>query len=132
MARINVPKNTDQLIQLAKDIVARHTTDGAASPLGGLDMADMNTKTNTADTENKKAGQSRRDAEKATQNRDIALGSGAGGAVKGTVEYYVKSVRDVLLGLNKGNEQRLGDWGFDVDTSARSSGPTPPPTSPNS
>jgi len=28
--------------------------------------------------------------------------------------------------LNKGNEQKLGDWGFKVDTSARSSGEPPP------
>lgn len=125
MARINIPKNADQLIQLAKNIVAKHTTDGVVSPLGGLDMADMNTKTSTADTENKSAAQCRRDAEKATQNRDNALGSGAGGPVKGTVEHYVKSARDVLLGLNKGNEQRLGDWGFDVDTSVRAGNPAP-------
>ena len=128
MARINVPKNADQMIQLAKSIGAKHTADGAASPLGGIDMADMNAKTTTADTENKKAVQSHRDGEKATQNRDIALGAGDSGPVKGTVEHYVKSVRDVLLGLNKGNEQKLGDWGFDVDTSAR---PGPAPTPPN-
>jgi hypothetical protein len=38
----------------------------------------------------------------------------------------VKSARDILMALYKGSEQKLGDWGFDVDTSTRSSGPTPP------
>jgi len=28
--------------------------------------------------------------------------------------------------LNKGNEQKLGGWGFEVDTSVRSSGEPPP------
>ena len=130
MARINVPKNPDQLIQLAKSIVAKHTNDGAASPLGGLEMADMAVKTNTADTENKNAARFRRDGETATQNRDIALGSGPSGPVKGTVEHFVKSTRDVLLGLNKGNEQRLGDWGFGVDTSVRPGSTPPPPPNP--
>ncbi len=130
MARINIPKNPDQLIQLAKSIVTKHSNDGAASPLGGLNMTDMVTKTTTADGENNTAARCRRDGETATQNRDIALGSGPSGPVKGTVEYYVKSVRDILLGLHKGNEQRLGDWGFDVDTSARP-GSTPPPPPPN-
>jgi len=43
--------------------------------------------------------------------------------------YCVKACRDVLSGVYKGNEQKLGDWGFDVDTSARP-GPTPPPPNP--
>jgi hypothetical protein len=45
------------------------------------------------------------------------------GLGKGTVEHFVKSVRDVLLGLNKGHEQPHGGWGFDVDASARPAGP---------
>ena len=45
------------------------------------------------------------------------------------VEFNVKSARDILMALNKGNEQQLGDWGFDVDTSARAAGS--PPTTPS-
>ncbi|MFM8469130.1 MAG: hypothetical protein ACKODH_04050 [Limisphaerales bacterium] len=44
----------------------------------------------------------------------------------------VTAARDVLLGLNKGNEQALGVWGFTVDTSPPVKKPeknTPPPTS---
>lgn len=125
MARINIPRNPDELIALAKSITDKHTADGAGSPLAGLEMADMVTKTTTADTENKTATKLYRDAEKATQNRDNALGSE--NPVKGTVNHYVRSVRDVLAGLYKGNEQKLGDWGFEVDSSARGgSTPTPP------
>ena len=123
--RVNIPTNPEQLIKLAQQIKDKHAADGATSPLAGLNMADMSTKTTTADTENKQAAKSRRDAEKSTQNRDLALGVGAGTA--GTVDAYVRSARDILLGINKGNEQKLGDWGFEVDTSAR---PAPKPPTP--
>jgi len=39
-----------------------------------------------------------------------------------------RAARDVLLGLHKGNEQKLGDWGFEVDTSARPASKTTPPS----
>ncbi|MEI9960300.1 MAG: hypothetical protein WDM76_03965 [Limisphaerales bacterium] len=122
--RINIPTNPDQLIRLAKNITNKHTADGTSSPLTGLDMADFAAKTVTADTENVKSAQLRRDAEAATQKRDNALG--ADGTTPGTVAAYVRSVRDMLAGLKKGNEQQLGDWGFDVDASPRSGGATPP------
>lgn len=108
MVRVNVPKNPDQLIQLAQSILTKHAADGAASALAGLDMADLNAKTATADTQNKATAKLYRDAETATQNRDLALGTD--GVIKGTVGYYVRSARDVLLGIHKGNEQKLGDW----------------------
>jgi len=66
-----------------------------------------------------------RDAETATQNRDLALGTND--PVKGTVLNYVRSVRDILSGIYKGNEQKLGDWGFDVVEQSAKSGATPAP-----
>lgn len=113
MARVIIPKNPDKLIELANDIVAKHTADGAASPLSNLNMADMTTKTAVADTQNQASGKAYRDAELATENRDLALG--ADRSTQGTVNYYVAAVRDMLLGMYKGNEQKLGDWGFTVD-----------------
>ena len=110
---------------MAKGILAKHTADGATSPLAGLDVADFTAKVSSADTENQSATKLRRDAEKATQNRDLALGGDS--APKGSVAFYVRSARDILLGLNKGSEQRLGDWSFEVDASAQSARKTPPP-----
>ncbi len=127
--RINIPKNPEQVIQLAQRVLAKHTADGTVSPLSGLDMADMTAKTAAADTQNQSAAKLRRDAEAATQNRDLALGTD--NAARGTVAHYVRSVRDMLLGLHKGNEQRLGDWGFEVDTSARSGEEKPAPPGPS-
>jgi len=126
MARVNVPTNPDDLIALAQAIVTKHKADGAGSPLAALNMTEMDTKTIAADTQNKSAAQLYRDAEKATQDRDLALGSG--NPVKGSVLNYVRSVRDILSGINKGNEQALGDWGFEVDQStAPASKKTTPP-----
>jgi hypothetical protein len=44
---------------------------------------------------------------------------GSDASTAGTVAYFVRSARDILLGLNKGNEQKLGDWSFEVDQSAQ-------------
>lgn len=115
MARIDVPKNPDELIALAKGILAKHTADGANSPLAGLNMADFTAKTTAADTKNQLAAKLYRDAEAATADRKLA--SGEDNPQSGTVTQYVRSVRDILMGLNKGNEQKLGDWHFTVDTS---------------
>jgi hypothetical protein len=43
----------------------------------------------------------------------------------GTVRFTVAAARDLLLSLNKGTEQKLGDWGFDVIASAAKTGEKP-------
>jgi hypothetical protein len=125
MARVIIPKNPDDLIALAKSIGAKHTADSAGSPLASLNMADFTGKTANADAQNELSAKLYRDAETATQNRDLALGENR--RAQGTVNYYVAAVRDVLLGLYKGNEQKLGDWGFEVDQSAAGGGSKPAP-----
>ena len=127
MARVNIPSNVEKLILLSQAILAKHVALGAASPLSGLKITDWTANTATADTQNKKAVQLRRDAETATQNRDNAISDNTDPL---GVEFNVKSARDILMALYKGSEQKLGDWGFDVDTSARPSGPPPPTTPP--
>ena len=122
--RVIIPKNPDDLIKLSKSIGTKNTADGAGSPLASLNMADFTAKTATADTQNQASAKLYRDAEQATQNRDLALG--AGRITPGTVNYYVTAVRDILLGIYKGNEQKLGDWGFTVDQSSAPGGGTKP------
>jgi len=85
------------MIKLAQAIGKKHTADGAGSPLAALNMADMNTKTSTADTQNQASAKLYRDAETATQNRDLALGKDR--STTGTVNYYVAAARDMLLSL---------------------------------
>lgn len=116
MSRVILPKNKGLAIQLAQAILAKHKADGAASPLSALNMADMTDKTTAADTQNQLSEKLYRDAETATQNCDLAMG--ADYTTPGTVNYYLAAVRDLLLGIYKGNEQKLGDWNFVVDQSA--------------
>lgn len=120
MARINIPKNPEALIKLAKDIKAKHVEDGDDSPLNGLDMEAFAVQTDKADKQNEAADKNYKAAEKATQNRDIALGTKK--APKGSVMHFVRSIRDILEGTHKGNERTLGDWGFEVDDSPTSGG----------
>jgi len=125
--RIDVPINPDDLVVLAKAIKVKHDALGVDSPIKGLkNMDQFAGKLTTADTKNESAKQLYKDAEKATQDRDLALGQ-TGQLREQTVRYWVTAARDVLLGLNKGNEQALGDWGFTVDTSPRVKKPAPPP-----
>ena len=115
--RIEIPGNPDDLIKLAKDLKAKHVALGVDSPIKGVkDIDQFPAKLTTADTKNELSKQLKKDAEKATQDRDLPLGH-IGTLREQTVRYWVTSARDVLLGLNKGNEQALGDWGFTVDTS---------------
>jgi hypothetical protein len=115
MARVKIPKNKAIAITLVKAVLAKHQADGAASPLSSLNIADMTVKATTADTQNQLSEKLYRDAETATQNSDNALGSDY--TTPGTVNYYLAAARDILLGIYKGNEQKLGDWGFEVDQS---------------
>lgn len=123
MARKNVkvviPTNADELIELGEGIIAKHTADGAGSPLSGLDMTAFTTRVTDAETQNSLQKQLRRDAELATESRDGLLGRHKDQNVNsdGTVLNMVSRVRDMLLGLYKGNEQQLGLWGFDVNQS---------------
>ena len=113
MPRIIIPRNKAAAIKLAQTILAKHKADGASSPLAALNIADLTDKTAIADAQNQLSAKLYRDAETATQNCDNALGTDY--TTPGRVNYYLASVRDLLAGIYKSNEQKLGDWGFDVD-----------------
>ncbi len=117
--RINIPSNPDLLIQLASTILAKHTALGAASPLAGIDgIASFGTQVTAADTHNKNAKDFAQKSEQATETRDNALGYDT--TTPGSVRYVVTAARDVLAAVNKGNEHKLGDWGFVVDATPAS------------
>jgi len=123
---VEIPTDAPGLIALADLIIAKHVLDGAASPISGLNMVDFTAKNGTAKAQHKLATQLNRDKEKATGERDHALGIAEGQTTKtpATVKFYVTSARDVLLGLNKGKEFNLGDWGYDVQFSSGAGAPT--------
>lgn len=124
---VEIPANAKELIDLAFRIIKKHISDGAGSPIKGLDMADFTSKNQTADAQHELATQLNRDKEKANGERDHALGIADGQKLSSgepTVKFYVTSARDVLLGLNKGKEFNLGDWGYDVQFSSGAGAPT--------
>ncbi|MFN0067769.1 MAG: hypothetical protein ACKVYV_09055 [Limisphaerales bacterium] len=61
----------------------------------------------------------RQKAEQCTEARDRTLGIASARTEEGTALFAVLAAREVLLGLHKGREHRLGDWGFEVDASPR-------------
>jgi enamine deaminase RidA (YjgF/YER057c/UK114 family) len=111
---VDVPTNPDDLIALAKAILAKDTALGANSPFKNIKNWSAFTGLNgTADTSNTASNTLYQQAEEATQTRDNALGQ-SGQLKENTVRWFVNSARDVLLGLNKGQEQQLGEFGFSV------------------
>jgi hypothetical protein len=111
---VDIPVNADDLITLAKALLAKDTAMGATSPFKNIKNWSAFTGLNgTADTSNVSSNTLYQQAEEATQTRDNALGQ-TGQLKENTVRWFVTSARDVLLGLNKGSEQALGEYGFNV------------------
>lgn len=127
--RVIIPDNPRQKIDLAKLAIEKHVADGPTSPLDVLDMADFTAKQTETDTQDKLSVKLRKDSETATELRDIALGNNQGqnSSIPGTVDYYLRAVVSVLSGIYRNNPQRLGDWGFVVDTSPQPPDVVPPP-----
>jgi len=115
--RIKIPNKVDELIVLAQAIQTKHTALAASSPLNGVTgISGLAAQVTAADTNNKLATQLYKQAETAIETRDNALGADT--TTPGSVRFFVTAARDILLGLNKGSEHKLGDWGFDVTESA--------------
>ncbi len=111
---VDVPTNPDDLIALATKILAKDTALGASSPFKNIkNWSNFSTLNGTAGTSNDSSKTLYQQAEEATQTRDNALGQ-TGQLKENTVRWFVTSARDVLLGLNKGSEQALGEYGFNV------------------
>lgn len=131
-AQILIPRQADKLMQLAKFLIQKHYQDGSNSLLQSLDWTNLESRLYEAEQKQKEAQAVSREKEKATQLRNIALGMDKGQTTKtaNTVHYIVRAVRDLLLGIHRGSEQMLGDWGFEVNFSTVSDSTTTTPTIP--
>jgi len=128
VAQVIIPLKVDRLLKLTRKVLDKHTADGAASPLPAAMMTALSTLYTVALNAHELAQETYRKAENATENRNRLLGfePNQNSKTPGTILFLVTSIRTLLLGLNRGNEQNLGQWGFTVNTS----GPTPPPPPP--
>lgn len=125
--RVEIPKNPDLMLALANLVIAKHKELGVLSPLKSLNMAEMETKFIEANASNTKAKEYRRLAETTTEqrNRGIGIAPGQNSNTEGTLYFFLVAARDILLGLNRGKEHKLGELGFEVSTNPRKSSSEP-------
>lgn len=103
--RVEIPADPTQTIKLLTIIKAKHDALGTASPLAGLKWAEISPALAVAETQDQLSDEFRSKAEAATGARDAKMT---------IVKEAIRSVRDVLLGLNRDNPDALGDFGFKV------------------
>ena len=127
--RVDVPANKpDDLITLGQSILAKHTKDGADSPLDDKKMQTLTGVLAVADPQNQAAKDADAVAQKARQTRDGALGiaDGQTAYTKDTAMNLITYARDQLLVTNEGQEEALTAYGFNVVVGSAKN-PTPAP-----
>lgn len=122
-----IPASAPNLISLARKIIAKHTADGVGSVLSSIDMTAFETVTDLAADKHNEARAIDRNKEKMFEQRNKVLGRATHQTTlsKGTLLNYVIKVRNLLRGHFLGEEQQMGDWGFEVNSTT---GGTTPPT----
>ena len=118
--RINVPLgNPDELVALAESIHTKHAELKDKSPLKGLTDLDLEAFGDNA-TEAGEQRSTGKDHERKAQEANgkasslIGIGPGNSQNTKGTLLFGITQIRDLLAAINKGNEEALSGWGFDV------------------
>ncbi|HZK96363.1 MAG TPA: hypothetical protein VFC67_19340 [Prolixibacteraceae bacterium] len=112
---ISVHKAED-LITTGEDVLKRHVELGEKSPLNGLVMETFAKNLNDAKARRAEAKKLHDQAELLNQQAGLSLGTDPtqNSKTTGTVYSTISSVRGILLGLYKGQEKKLSEWGFDV------------------
>ena len=116
--RIAVPRNVEDVLDLATDVFAKHTDDGEASPLlklDGVNWAVVGPTIPTALALHKQAERFKSQMEEAYRERDLYMPA---------IEEAVKASRNLLKAHNQKNPKRLGEWGFKVSDSVQAPKPT--------
>ena len=117
--KVEIPRNPTELIALLSKVATKHAALGAASPLTALKWGENLPKLAEAKAQDQLSDDFHRQAEKATGERDKYVPA---------ITEFIRSIRDVLLGIYRDNPDALGDFGFKVSDS--SSAPAPAPTPP--
>ena len=112
-ARVNIPTNPVQKLELAARVNTKHAADGAKSPLNALQnhkWEDNAPKITEAQTLHQQAEELQRQANLAYRKRDLLLEE---------IDQSIKSSRDLLQGVFHDNPKELMQWGFDVSDSPK-------------
>lgn len=115
--KVDIPDGKpDVLNKIGEGILKKHLELGAASPLNGLDMETFATKLKDGILKRESAKILREQSELMNQQAGLSIGVDKSQNTKtpGTVYSTLTSARDILLGLNRGQERKLAEWGFDV------------------
>lgn len=112
-ARVDIPKNPSQKLDLANRINTKHKADGDGSVLKTLITHhwDVNgPKVAEAQEMHRQAEDFQRQANLAYSKRDQLLDE---------IDESIKATRDLLLGVYRDNPRELSQWGFDVSDSPK-------------
>ena len=107
-ARVEIPRNVQDLLELAEFIRNKHEADGESSVLNALqdqNWSDLSPKLTQCLQLHLRAEELRRQMELTYRERDLLLKP-----IDGTV----RASRDLLTGVYRVNPKRLGEWGFKV------------------
>lgn len=111
--RVIIPKNAEELLDLAAKVYKKHTDLETTSPLNAMVSHNWNTNgpnVNACLQLHKQAEELKRQAEETYRQRDLLLAG---------ITESVKASRDLLLGVYRETPKSLGEFGFEVDDSAR-------------
>lgn len=115
--KIEIPENKpDKLTDLADKVLAKSKELGTASPLSNLDMATFEKNLTDGKAKRTEAKKLHDQAETLNQQANLNLGIDKSQNVNSTGSVYstLASARDILLGIYKGQEKKLTEWGFNV------------------
>ena len=104
---------------LCTAVVTRHKNPKLTTPLNNvekLDMAKYETKAAEAAQLQGEIDEMVRALQEKTGKRDALIGSAKGqnSQTEGTLHFMTLQIRDLLLAVNRGNENALEPWGFNV------------------
>jgi hypothetical protein len=104
--RVKIPTNATELLKLIAQIQMEHVALGVNLPLGKLDWTTIDPKITQATGYDNQATEHHQKGEQLTEKRDVLMPD---------VREFVRSCRDVLLGLNRSNPRALADFHFVVN-----------------
>ncbi len=110
--RVVIPRKAEELIELAKTIQSKDQELAEKSPIALLKWQEKATAVQAALDAHRQAEECRRQMEMAYEQRDKLLTD---------ITTWVRQTRDVLTGFYRKEMQTLGDFGFTVNSSPRSS-----------
>ena len=112
-ARVGIPINLGELIDLCVSIGKANTKQGAASPLSILKWDKISPMIEEADELDDKIVELSRELEKLTQRRKTLVEKADG------LGDFARQARDILTGVYRNEMKKLGDFGFDVNDSPK-------------